>query len=130
MSLRVRFLLMVLWLLPLAHVLADEFRPALLVINEAEPGWYSMAWKTPLDKRRRATLQPILPAALEQIGPVATRLMGQEVIEQFNWRGEAGALAGATIEIAGLRALALEVIIKVALADGSEYSAVLRSSSP
>ena len=130
MSLRVRFLLMVLWLLPLAHVMADEFRPALLLINEAEPGWYSMTWKTPLNKGRRTTLQPRLPSALEQIGPVAMHQMGQAVIEQSNWRGETGALAGATIDIAGLRALPTEVIIRVALADGSEHSTVLRSNSP
>jgi len=110
--------------------MADEFRPALLVINEVEPGWYSMTWKTPQNKGRRSTLQPRLPSALEQIGPVATHQMGQAVIEQSHWRGETGALAGSTIEIEGLRALPIEVIIKVALADGRRHSAVLRSTSP
>ena len=130
MSARFRLLLMVLWLLPLTHAMADEFRPALLVINEAEQGWYSMTWKTPLDKGRRLVLQPRLPFALEQVGPTATHQMGQSVIEQSSWRGEPGALVGATIEIAGLRALPIEVIIRIALADGSEHSAILRSASP
>lgn len=130
MSARFRLLLMVLWLLPLTHAMADEFRPALLVINEAEQGWYSMTWKTPLDKGRRLVLQPRLPLALEQVSPTATHQMGQAVIEQSSWRGEPGALVGATIEIAGLRALPIEVIIRIALADGSEHSAILRSASP
>jgi hypothetical protein len=56
--------------------------------------------------------------------------MGQAVIEQSSWRGELGALVGATIVIEGLRALPIEVIIQVALADGSEHSAILRSASP
>jgi hypothetical protein len=85
-----------------------------------------MTCKTLLDKGRGITLQPRLLSALEQVGPVAMHTMGQVVIEQSNWRGETGALAGATIEIAGLRALPIEVIIKVALEDGSEHSAVFR----
>lgn len=130
MSTAWRFLLIVLWLLPLTHVTADEFRPALLVIKEAEPGSYSMTWKTPLDKGRPITLQPRLPSALEQVGPAATHRMGQAVIEQTRWRGETGALVGATIEIDGLRSLPVEVIIQIALADGTEHSAILRSASP
>ena len=35
-----RLLLMVYWLFYLTNVIADEFRPALLLINEAEPGLY------------------------------------------------------------------------------------------
>ena len=97
MSLRFRFFLMVLWLLPLAHVMADELRPALLLINESEPGLYTTTWKTRLNKGQRATLQPRLPSALEQIGPVKMRQMSQAVIELSHWRGETGALAGATI---------------------------------
>ena len=130
MSTRFRFFLMLLWLLLLPYALADEFRPALLVINEAEPGWYSMTWETPLSKGQRANLQPRLPSTLEQIGPAATQRVGQSVIERSNWRGETGALAGATIEITGLSTLPIEVIIKIALADGSEHSAMLRSASP
>jgi hypothetical protein len=123
-----RLLLMVFWLLPLTNVIADEFRPALLLINEVEPGLYLITWKTPLDESRRATLQPRLPSALEQVGPVARRQLGQVVIEQFTWRGEPGALDGAIIEIPELKALTIEVIIKIALANGSEHLAVLRSN--
>ena len=125
-----RLLLMVFWLLPLTNVNADEFRPALLVINEAAPGWYSITWKRPLDESRRAALQPRLPSTLEQVGPVARSQIGQVVIEQSTWRGEPGALAGAIIEIPELKALPIEVIIKIALANGSEHLAVLRSTTP
>ena len=122
--------LIVCCLLPLTHTQADEFRPALLEINESEPGWYSVTWKTPLDKGQRMALQPRLPSTLTRVGPVAIHRLGQSVIEQSSWRGETGALVSATIGIAGLRALPIEVIVQIALADGSEHSAILRSTSP
>ena len=46
------------------------------------------------------------------------------------WRAESGALIGGTIEIAGLTALPIDVIVRVALVDGSEHSAILRTATP
>ena len=121
-------------LLASASAVADEFRPALLKITETEPGWYSVVWKRPLQKGRPLGLSPIFPEHLEQIGPVSTRSQPGSVIEESTWKSGkgksgAGTLIGGTIEIEGLTTLPVDVIVQIALADGAEHSAILRSAS-
>ena len=127
-----RFLrcLVLVWLIPATSVLADEFRPALLEITESEGGRYAVTWKTPLRNGSVLPLQPRLPNGLEQQGPVSARTLGSSRIEQSRWQGEPGALVGATIEIEGLRALQIDVIVQIDLLDGSEHSGILRAASP
>ncbi len=122
--------LLAIWLLPMAAAVADEFRPALLEITETEGGWYAVAWKTPLRNGAVLPLQPRLPDGMEQLGPTATRTLGGSCIEQSRWRGQPGALVGATIGIDGLRALQIDVIVQIDLLDGSEHSGILRPTSP
>jgi len=122
-------LLAALWLLPLLPASADEFKPALLEIQETAAGWYSVTWKSPLRNNIRLPLQPQI-SMLEQVGPVASQEFGNSLIERTNWRGEDGALVGATVEVAGLRSLQIDVIVQVKLLDGTEHSAILRSTSP
>ena len=124
------FFLLLLWALPLSQAGADEFRPALLEITENSPGWYAVTWKVPTKNGRVLPLQPQLPEPLARMGPVAERRLGDENIQQSSWQSEPGALVGGTITIDGLRALPIEVIVQIDLADGSEHSAILRSSSP
>ena len=122
--------LLVFLMLPATMALADEFRPALLEITETEPGSYSVTWKTPLTKGRRLALEPMLPDTLEQAGLTSTRQMGNSLIDQSRWQGEPGSLVGATIEIRGLRSTPIDVIVQLDLLDGSEHSAILRSTNP
>lgn len=117
-----------LFLMPQAG--ADEFKPALLEITETRPGWFEVIWKTPVSRGRQLILEPSLPDTLEQVGPTAQRLVGLSRVEQSTWRGEPGALVGAEIEILGLRSEPIDVIVQVDLLDGSEHSAILRTTSP
>ena len=125
-----RWLLLLVLLLPATIALADEFRPALLEITETEPGSYAVIWKTPLTRGQRLALEPVLPDSLEQVGPTATRQIGDSLIDQSRWRGEPGTLVGASLEIRGLRSTPIDVIVQLDLLDGSEHSAILRSTTP
>ena len=109
---------------------ADEFKPALLEITETEPGWYAVTWKVPLQNGRPLSLSPSLPDNLEQMGPASGRVMQGSNVEQSTWRATSGSLVGATIAIAGLSALPIDVIVQIDMADGSEHSAILRPASP
>ena len=126
-----RYLLLLLFLLlPATTALADEFRPALLEITETEPGSFAVTWKTPLTRGQRLALEPILPEALEQLGPTSTRRVGDSLVDQSRWRGDTETLVGASIGIRGLRSTPIDVIIQLDLLDGSEHSAILRSNTP
>ncbi len=111
-------------------VVADEFRPALLEITETEQGWYSVIWKVPLQNGRPLAISPRLPEHFEQIGPTSTRFFQGSAIEETTWNVESGSLVGGTIEIDGLTAIPIDVIVQIDLADGIEHSAILRPASP
>ena len=111
-------------------LVADEFRPALLEITESEPGWYAVLWKVPLQNGRTLDISPRLPGHLGQIGPSSTRIVQGSSVEQSTWASESGSLVGDTIEIDGLSALPIDVILQIDMADGSEHSAILRPASP
>ncbi len=111
-------------------VVADEFRPALLEITETGPGWYSVRWKVPLQNGRPLTISPKFPAHFKQIGPVSVRTFQGSAIQESTWRTPSGSLVGGTIEIDGLTALPIDVIVQIDLADGTEHSAILRPASP
>jgi hypothetical protein len=111
-------------------VVADEFRPALLEITESEPGWYAVLWKVPLQNGQALAISPKFPEHLERMGPPSTRIVQGSRIEQSTWTSESGSLVGNTIEIEGLSALPIDVIVQIDMADGSEHSAILRPASP
>ena len=49
--------------------MADEFRPALLEINEREGGWVDITWKVPTMGDQVLALTPVFPDFMEQVGP-------------------------------------------------------------
>lgn len=110
--------------------LADEFRPALLEITESEPGRYAVLWKVPLQNGKALDISPTLPEHIKQIGPASARVVQGSKIEQSTWISETGSLTGGTIEIAGLSALPIDVIVQIDMADGEEHSAILRPATP
>ena len=110
--------------------LADEFRPALLEITETEPGWYAVTWNVPLSNGEPLAIAPKFPQQMEPLGPPSTRRSQGEFVEKSLWRSGSDALVGGTIEIEGLTAVPIDVIVQIRLVDGSEHSAILRPASP
>jgi len=112
------------------NAVADEFRPALLQVTETEQGWYSVVWKVPMQNGRTLAIRPSLPEHFKQVGPASTRLFQGSSIEESTWSVETGSLVGGTIEIEGLTAIPIDVIVQIDMADGDEHSAILRPASP
>ena len=117
-------------LLTMSATLADEFRPALLEITESEPGRYAVLWKVPLQNGQTLDLSPTFPPHIKQMGPASARVVQGDSIEQSTWTSETGSLVGGTIEIAGLSALPIDVIVQIDMANGEEHSAILRPATP
>jgi hypothetical protein len=129
--LRQRFVagvLLVLLTTPLV-VLADEFRPALLEINEHDGGWIDIVWKVPMRGDQVLALTPVLPEFLELMGPGSARQVPGARVETRSYRTGLQTLNGVTLSIEGLSAVPADVLVRVRLRDGAEHSAILRSGT-
>ena len=108
-------------------VRADEFRPAMLDIVEQENGWVDVTWKVPLVKGKPVPVTPVLPEYFEPMGSGTSRQMAGTRIDYASFRTDGRSLTGTTIVLEGLAAVPMDVLVRVALNDGTEYSAMLRS---
>lgn len=110
-------------------LVADEFRPALLEINEREGGWVDVTWKVPMMGDQVLALTPVLPAFLEQMGPGSGRQVPGAWVETRSYRAGQNTLNGATLSIEGLVGVPADVLVRINLADGGTHSAILRSTN-
>jgi hypothetical protein len=122
------------WLLPLLlissiGVLADEFRPALLQINEREGGWIDVTWKVPMAGEKVLALTPVLPEFLEPLGPGSGHRTGGVWIVSSVYSSGGRTLNGATVGVDGLSLIPADVVVQINLLDGAQHSAILRSTS-
>ena len=120
--------LLVLLAAPFA-LLADEFRPALLELNERDGGWVDLTWKVPMRGDQVLALTPVLPQFLEQMGPGSARQVPGAWLETRSYRAGRQTLNGATLGIEGLGSVPADVLVRVKLRDGTEHSAILRSGT-
>lgn len=108
---------------------ADEFRPALLEVNEYEGGWIEVTWKVPTLADRKLAISPVFPSFLEPLGPGTARQVPGALVETRSFSTAGNALNGASFGVDGLDVVPTDVVVQINLKDGSEYSAVLRAHS-
>ena len=107
-----------------------EVRPAYLGITETESNAYDVLWKQPLLGDRRLPLEPSFPEHctldLQQVADVQRSAL----IHQ--WRADCGAdgLVGHAVGIDGLSRTLTDVLVNVALEDGTTISRLLRPEDP
>lgn len=110
-------------------LLADEFRPALLEVNERDGGWVEVTWKVPMRGEKVLALTPVLPDFLTPMGPGTGRQVPGAWIETSAYRSGGQPLHGSTLRVAGLSTVPTDVVVRVNLLDGSQHSAILRSGN-
>ena len=110
-------------------VLADEFRPALLELDERDGGWVDVTWKVPMRGDQVLALTPVLPQFLEPMGPGSARQVPGAWLETRSYRAGSQTLNGVTLSVEGLGAVPADVLVRVKLRDGTEHSAILRSGT-
>ncbi len=121
-------------LLPLLMVFsfalpADEFRPALLEVNENEGGWVDINWKVPTLGEKVLALTPVLPGFLKPLGPGSSRRVPGALVETSSYSLAGQKLNGATFGVDGLSAVPADVVVQINLLDGAQHSAILRSNN-
>jgi len=108
---------------------ADVFAPALLQVNENKGGWVDITWKIPVRQNRGLGLTPVLPEFLEPVGSVTGKQFAGAWVEHRSYRSGGRTLTGETLSIDGLGPIQTDVLIRIALRDGREHSAILRAGN-
>lgn len=109
---------------------AHEVRPAYLEIQERVPGHYALLWRTPVFSGMRLPIALKLPDGMREVGePVVAELPGSRVERRVIEAG-AGGLIGNRIEFPGLEASITDVLVRVALLDGTRTVTLVRASQP
>lgn len=109
---------------------AHEVRPAYLGITETEAGVYDVLWKQPLLGELRLPLEPTFPEhcslTLRQVADV------QQSALIHQWKADCGTLGllGHAVAIDGLSRTLTDVLVNVALLDGTSISRLLRPEEP
>lgn len=102
------------------------FAPSLLEIREGADGQLSVRWKTSLLVPSGTLLEPILPGVCERRGRTEQIVEGTGVVQRFALTCPAEALVGAELGVRGLAEARSAGLVRVRLADGSEYGALLQ----
>jgi hydrogenase/urease accessory protein HupE len=109
---------------------AHEIRPALLEVNEREPGFFDVKWKVPALGDRTLPIRPVFPDCMQPVGPPSAHAAPGAILQYFSFKTDGVPIAGETITIDGLSTLQIDVLLRIQLADGTSHSLILRPSSP
>ena len=116
--------------LPAAPAQAHTSLPAYLGLNELAPGTFAVIWRVPAAEGPPPAIFPVLPAhcTVPDI-PTEVALPGSVVTNGVVACGDTG-LAGQTIAIDGLRVTIMDALVRIAFADGSSVTRILRPQEP
>jgi hypothetical protein len=109
---------------------AHEIRPALLDINEREPGLFDVKWKVPALGDRTLAIKPIFPESMKPIGPPSEHAAPGAYLQYFTLKTDGESIAGETLTIEGLTGVQIDVLVNLKLANGDQHSIILRPKSP
>ncbi len=113
---------------PVAH--AHEVRPAYLEITETARGRWDVVWRTPVLSGMRLPIVLKLPDDVRNVRePFVQELPGALVERRWIDVGPDG-LAGRRIEFPGLQATITDVLVRVAMLDGTGSTTIVRPSQP
>lgn len=109
---------------------AHEIRPALLQIEEKEPGLFDVVWKVPVKDAVVPDIRPVFPPFMKQMGRTATQMLPGTKLERSTYNSNGRPIVGETLTIDRLSTMQIDVLVRLKLADGSTHSAILRPDTP
>ncbi len=109
---------------------AHEIRPALLQIEEKEPGLFDVIWKVPVKNNVVPDIRPVFPEFMKQIGRTAKQMLPGTKLERSTYNSNGKPIVGETLTIDRLSTMQIDVLVRLKLADGSTHSAILRPDIP
>lgn len=119
-----------LWLAATSAVQAHESRPAYLEINETAAGRYDVLWRTPVLAGARLPVMLRFPEGSRNVVEPMSKELDDSLIERRIIDAGAAGLTGQRIEFVGLQASITDVLVRVALHDGSTSTTLVRPTRP
>jgi hydrogenase/urease accessory protein HupE len=130
----VRWLLQVLWLLPLLVLphagVTHEIRPAYLEILEADNGSVVVTWRKPVAGETALSIRPELSSGWLEQEPVERDLQAESLTLRWQIAAPHAPLAGQTLRIAGLEHTITDVFFRFRFAGGRESSGLIKAAHP
>jgi hydrogenase/urease accessory protein HupE len=108
---------------------SDEFSPALLQIQERDSGWVDVTWKVPVRQKRGQNIRPVLPELLQAVGPATTKQLPGAWVQHTTYQTNGQPLSGQELSIEDLSTVQADVLIRIKLQNGSQYSTILRATN-
>jgi hydrogenase/urease accessory protein HupE len=101
----------------------------LLQINEITADRYDVIWRTPLLSGMRLPVVLRLPGGVQDIGPPVVEELSDSLLQRRKIE-VTGGLSGKRIDFVGLQATITDVLVRVAMLDGSYSTTLVRPSRP
>ncbi len=108
---------------------AHEARPAYLEIKETAPNEFTVLWRTPVLSGMRLPIVLMIPGVRNLRTPTVEELTDSLVERRWIDAGAKG-LAGKRIEFAGLQVTITDVLVRVEMLDGRNWTTIARPSQP
>ncbi len=107
---------------------AHEARPAYLEVRETGPGRYELLWRTPVLAGMRLPVVLQMPEGVRNLKEPTVQELTDSLVERRTVDAGPGGLAGKRIELPGLQATITDVLVKVVLADGRQWTTIAHPS--
>src|SRR5262245_51645101 len=107
--------------------LAHEIRPAYLEITEGSHGRYAVLWRTPVTAGMRLPVALEFPDGVRDLREPTVQELDDSLVERRTVEGE---LAGRRVDFVGLQGTITDVLVRVALLDGTHSTTLVHPSQP
>ena len=108
---------------------AHESRPAYLELTQIASDRYDILWRTPLNAGMRLPVVLRFPDQLRNLAEPKTQELTDSIIERRTIEVDGG-LAGKRIEFVGLQATITDVLVRVQVNDGTQWTSLVHPSQP
>ena len=109
---------------------AHEARPAYLEIKETAPGKFDVLWRTPVLAGLRLPIVLNFPDDVRNVEAPTVQELADSLLERRSIDAGANGLSGKRIDFTGLQLTITDVLVRVEMLDGRNWTAIARPSQP
>ena len=109
---------------------AHEVRPAYLEVQETAPGRFDVLWRTPVLAGMRLPVTLKLPEGVTDLDVPVVQELSDSQVERHRVDAGPQGLTGRRIEFVGLPLTITDVLVRVEMHDGRQWTSIARPSHP